>query len=362
LEAAVRILIVKLSAIGDVVHTLPLLETLKWNFPEAKIDWVVEEDASGIIRGHPLLDRVLVSKRKFWQNRLLRGRERSLIYRQIESFLNELRSFRYDLVLDIQGLFKSGIITGVARGERKLGLAGAREMASVFLSEAPVKVDMDDHAVERYLKMADYLLCKRIAWNGRIPFSEAEALTVKSVMEKNRLGQRPVIAFNPVAKWPTKLWSIEGFAEVAEMIRSEFSCDLVFTGSLSDRPVIEEISRLMARPPVILAGRTDLKGLAFFLSRCSALVTTDTGPMHIAAAMGCPVVALFGPTAPWRTGPYGKGNRIVSAKVACSPCFKRHCRHRTCMKDIKSEKVIECVGQVLKEHGVRAVSMDNKQA
>jgi len=104
---------------------------------------------------------------------------------------------------------------------------------------------------------------------------------------------------------------------------------------------------MMKTSALSLAGQTNLKELAYFYSRCKLLITTDTGPMHMAAAMGCPVVALFGPTAPWRTGPYGKGHKVIRADVECSPCFKKRCDHMTCMKEISVERVFEGVKEVL---------------
>jgi len=106
---------------------------------------------------------------------------------------------------------------------------------------------------------------------------------------------------------------------------------------------------MMGSPPLNLAGRTNLKELAYLYTRCRLLVTTDTGPMHMASAMGCPVVALFGPTAPWRTGPYGKGHKVIRADVECSPCFKKRCDHMKCMKEITEDKVFEGVREVITE-------------
>ncbi len=336
----------KLSAIGDVVHTLPLLEVLKSNYPHARIDWVVEEDASAIIKDHPLLDRILISDRKSWQKRMLQGRIGSVAY-EAKGFLKELRKVSYDLVLDIQGLFKSGLIAALARGERKLGFSDARELSWLFFSEPSVKVSPEDHALDRYLSMARFLGLDVGKWEGKIPLNEASRERVLSLMEENALRNRPIIALNPVAKWPTKLWSVEGFSKVADRLRDDLNCDVVFTGSLNDLPVISDISVLMKRPPVILAGKTGLKELAFFLSKCAAMVTTDTGPMHIAAAMGCPVVALFGPTSPRRTGPYGGRHTVISSGVSCSPCFQKRCYHRSCMKEIRSDDVVEAVGRIL---------------
>ncbi|MBW1804483.1 MAG: lipopolysaccharide heptosyltransferase I, partial [Deltaproteobacteria bacterium] len=145
------ILIVKLSAIGDVVHTLPLLEVLRKNLPKARIDWLVEEEAGQIIEGHPGIDHVIISRRKSWQRGFFKSGDRPGILREIFQFLQNLRQCEYDLVIDLQGLFKSGLLTGLSRGKRKMGFTGGREGSSLFLTERPHRVDYDQHALERYL-------------------------------------------------------------------------------------------------------------------------------------------------------------------------------------------------------------------
>ena len=336
------ILIVKLSAIGDVVHSLPVLEVLKKNFPGARIDWLVEEDASEVIEGHSAINRVIVSYRKSWLRRLFRGGDCGLVLREIRNFSNEVRSCKYDLVIDLHGLFKSGILTGLSRGKRKIGMSGATEGGWLFYNERPVPVDYDQHAIDRYLKITEYLNCHSSnSWKGHVPVFESDKSLIDHVLDSNGLGKRHLIAINPMARWKTKLWEPEQFAALADRLRNDLSCEVVFTGSKHDREIIEDMSKIMKKRPINLAGRTSLKELAYLFTRCVALVTTDTGPMHIASAMGCRVIALFGPTAPWRTGPYGEGHRVIRTGIECSPCFKKSCKHMTCMKDITVERVLE---------------------
>ncbi len=345
------ILIVKLSAIGDVVHSLPVLEVLKTNFPHARIDWLVEEEASEIINGHLAIDNVIVSRRKSWLRRLFRGGEYKSVLKEILYFSKEVRSCKYDLVIDLHGLFKSGILSALSRGERKVGMSGATEGGWLFYNEQPVPVDYNQHAIDRYLKITEYLNChSNNSWKGYVPIFESDKGIVNLVLDAIGLDQRHLIAINPMARWKTKLWEIKRFADLADRLRDDLSCNIVFTGSKYDREIIENISKMMKNRPINLAGRTSLKELAYLFTRCKALVTTDTGPMHIAAAMGCQVIALFGPTAPWRTGPYGKGHKVIRTDVECSPCFKKSCKHMTCMKEIKVERVFEEVRDLLFEN------------
>jgi heptosyltransferase-1 len=352
MEKPRSILIVKLSSIGDVVHSLPLLEVLRENFPLARIDWLVEEEASQMITGHPAIDRIIVSRRKSWQRRLLKGGERRSVIREIRQFLREVRSFEYDLVLDVHGLFKSGILTGLSKGKRKIGMSGGTEGAWLFLKERPVPVDYDQHAIDRYLKLAEYLQCDMIDWKGGIPFFEPDKRVINQIFNSDGPRKKPLIAINPMARWVTKLWAPECFAALADMLIRDLACEIVFTGSMHDRGVIDEILRLMEQKPINLAGQTSLKELAYLYTKCAAAVTTDTGPMHVAAAMGCKVVAVFGPTAPWRTGPYGKGHKVIRADIECSPCFQKKCGHMTCMKQVTVENVFEAVKDIFRENQI----------
>ena len=329
------------------MHALPFLEVLKKGFPEAKIYWLVEEAASRIIEGHPAISGIIISRRRSWQEGMRKGRNIFPVIGEAVRFLKDVRSREYDIIIDLQGLLKSGIFVGLSKGKRKVGMGGSREGAGLFLNERPIPVNYGQHAIDRYLKVAEYLGCDSAGWNAHIPVFEPDKQSIGQILDLNGIEKKPLVAINPIAKWPTKLWDPERFAVLAERIRDELACEIVFTGSSIDRPVITRIARMMWRAPLNVAGRTNLKELAYLYTRCRLLVTTDTGPMHMAAAMGCPVVALFGPTAPWRTGPYGRGHEVIRADVECSPCFKKRCDHMTCMKEISVEQVFEGVKQVL---------------
>lgn len=343
MEKPDSILIVKLSAIGDVVHTLPFLEVLRKNYPDARIDWVVEEEAGQIIMGHPMLDHILVSRRKTWQKKLTKPRQRTAALKEMIRFIRKLRSHKYDLVVDLHGLFKSGILTGLSKGKRKIGFTGGKEGSSLFLSERPYYVNYNEHALDRYLKTIDYLGCTLYPWKGDIPVGGSDREAIENFILKNRLRKDRIVAINPMARWKTKLWEPERFSLLADRVQQDLNGKVVFTGSDQDRVVIDEIVKMMKTTPLDLTGRTSLKALAYLYSKCFLLITTDTGPMHMAAAMGCPVVALFGPTAPWRTGPYGKGHRVIREELECSPCFKKKCDNLNCMMGITVDRVFDAV-------------------
>lgn len=348
-----NILIIKLSSIGDVVHALPFLEALKKCYPGSKIDWLVEEEASRVISGHPAINRIILSGRKRWQKEILNPLNILRVSSEAIRFYRQLTLSSYDIVVDLQGLFRSGFLTALSRGKRKTGMCGAREGASFFLKEAPVPVDYEQHAIDRYLKVAEYLGCNTDNPKGEIPVLAEDKKLADSIFATFPEAKK-IIAVNPIAKWETKLWSSDKFSELAGKLQKETDSLIIFTGSRQDRPVIEEIiKKAGARQNEIvnLAGRTNLKELAYLYSGCSVLVCTDTGPMHIAAAMGCRVVALFGPTSPLRTGPYGKDHRIIRSGIDCSPCFKKDCDSTKCMEDITVDAVCEAVRDIIESGG-----------
>lgn len=342
-----NILIIKLSAVGDVVHSLPFLEVLRDRFPSAMIDWVVEEDASGIVESHPKIDRLIIFPRKSWLKRFIKKGEYIGVGKEVTKFLKELKSRRYDIVVDLQGLLKSGILTFLANGKRKIALNGGREGSLIFTNEKVAIPDPDIHALDRYLCIARYLGATNPVWNGQIPIYDTDKGHVDYLL--GGIGNNStLVAVTPMAKWESKLWELHRFASLADTIKEELGAGVVFTGSEGDKAAIEDIRSGMKTRALNLAGKTTLRELAYLYQKCAAVICTDTGPMHVAAAMGSPVVvALFGPTSPLRTGPYGTKHRVIRAGLECSPCFRKRCDDMSCMKKITVEMVFAAVREVL---------------
>jgi lipopolysaccharide heptosyltransferase I len=338
-----KILIVKLSAIGDVVQALPALEAIKNAFPASSVTWIVEEAAAGILEGHPQIDTLLVSGRKSWVRMLGHPRTFREGVLKIAAFLRALRATRYDIAIDLQGLFKSGILVGSARADRKIGFGGSRELASCFLNERLPPYDKNKHALERYLDVARYLGAKEVSSSCTLPIGK-ERSAIEQRLSDAGLKRKPLIIINPVARWETKLWPEQNFAALADRLIAEKRATIIFTGSGADHATVARILNMMDRDAVNWAGQTTLKELAALASLADLFVTTDTGPMHLAAAANAKVLALFGPTAPWRTGPYGRSHIVVRAELACSPCFKRKCTD-----------AIRCMGMITVDDVMRKV-------
>lgn len=344
-----NVLIVKLSAIGDVVLALPFLEALRRTWPQARISWLVEEAAAEVVLDHPALDRVFVLKRKAWLKQARQGRLRSAA-REFAEFLGLLRAEEYDLVVDLQGLFKSAIFTFLSRGRVRVGFDRSRELSHLWYNRRMAAYDRDRHAYTRNLETAAFFgadpkLFPDLAAGLVLPRHEAAAARAAELLATAQ-GRRVVL--NPAARWPTKLWPVSSWRDLAGRLAGELGVSVVLTGAPGDLGLTREIAAGDARM-LDLAGLTSLKELAEVFRLSDVVVSPDTGPMHLAAAAGTPVAALFGPTAPWRSGPYGPRHRVLSRNLACAPCFKRQCRDIRCMAEIEAQDVYEAVRGILAE-------------
>lgn len=338
-----NILIVKLSAIGDVIHTLPALTALRRAFPQAHITWVVEEAAAEIILDHPDLNRVLISQRKTWMKEIKEGQARETL-REIKDFICTLRNRKFDLIIDFHGLFKSALLVFLSRGNRKIGYDSYQELSGLFYREK-IKEDMNKHAVDRYLDFLTYLGVDDYEPEFKIAIGEKNKEKIQTLLSENHV-QDAFITINPVAYWETKLWDDEHFANLCDRLGEVYpELPIILTGQHS--PSLEKIRSLCHRDDVMnWGGKTTLKDLAELYRQANILITTDSGPMHLAAAMGTPVVALFGPTNPLRTGPYGSGHVVIQEPLACVPCFLKKCDKMTCMKNITVDAVMQGVANV----------------
>lgn len=345
-----KILILKLSAIGDVVHTLPALNALRKQYPRAHITWVIEEAASPLIKDHPALDRVLVSKRKTWLRGLRTGQWKTH-FRQAREFIRQLRDTRYDMIIDFQAAMKGAVLILLARGKRKIGFGAGmehQEMSYIVLNERIPMVSMEIHALKRGLMLLEAIGIDSKKIEYKLPISAVTESRIHQMMMAGRDQslQLPV-AINPIAKWETKLWPMDRFAKIADRLIETYGATVFFTGGPEDRAALDDILKQMKYPATNLAGRTSLLELAALYREMACVISTDTGPMHISAAVDTPTIALFGPTAEWRTGPYGEGHHVITSPVNCRPCFKRICDDPRCMQDITVHQVWETLDQLL---------------
>jgi lipopolysaccharide heptosyltransferase I len=359
-----NILIIKTSAIGDVTHTIPALNCLRKQYPTAHITWLVEEAAADLVIGHGSLDRVLVSKRKTWLKEFRAGAWLGSVSKFLQ-FVRLLRDRKYDLVLDFQGLLKSSIWVVLSGGTRRVGFGRGMQHAECswfFLNERIPAVDMEIHALDRGLLLLKEigLDCDGVEYS--FPISKEMRQDMMARLEDDGLNPEtmPFVVINPQTTWWTKLWYPERFAQVADRLTKQ-NCFIVLTGGPADVDINKTITKTMAQPCLDLTGQSSLKELATLYDLADVVISTDTGPMHIAAAVDTPVVALFGPTAPWRTGPYGSQHTVLRSDRSCSPCFKRKCpreQDKECMDTITVDQVVDAALKILQRPEKLQESMD----
>ena len=328
-ERPSELLVVRLGAIGDVVNALVFASAVKAELPAARIGWVVHPLAAPLVEGHPDVDRVHV-----WR----KGGGPS----EFRRVLREVRSERYPLAIDLQRIQKSALLARLSGAKRIVGFdrGHAKEGSWLWtterLSSDPTRVHMVDH----YLGFARHLGLRAEHPVRRLPEEPGSERWAEGLVDE--LGGAPVLV-NLGATKPANRWPAERFGELAAKLERTMQAPICLTGSEADREAeARALSAAGSLPGVrSLVGRTSLPQLVALCRRARLFIGCDTGPMHIAAALGTPVLALFGPADPRRTGPFGDAHQVLRVPPACAPCNRRTCnqsRH-ACMEDITVELV-----------------------
>lgn len=342
----IKILIVKLSAIGDVVQSTPILHALRRKFPKAHIAWAVEDQSSEILLNNPLIDEVIIFPKKKWK-------KRGFDLKNLQEFLeitNSLKEKNFDIAIDLQELFKSGLITYLSGAKRRIAHAGTREFAHIFINEklpAHDNFDPNKLIIERYLEPAAYLGAPVDEVSFSIPpVSEETKKSVNKLLEQLN-NEKEIVIFSPATIWATKHWIEDYWAELLAKLRPKYN--IVFIGTEKDKKLIEKITASSKDDDYLsLAGKTSLLELIEIFNRAEYLIAPDTGPAHIANATQHPIIImLFGPTGFRRTPPYGKKHIALSTELSCQPCFERKCPKTTnnieCMKKLTVDKILEFI-------------------
>jgi heptosyltransferase I len=311
-----RIAIIKPSALGDIVHALPVLSALRGHYPNSHITWVVNRGFEPLLVGHPHLDATLPFDRGAFRS-VLGGAHAAW------QFANTLRRQNFDLVLDLQGLLRTGLMTAATAAPVKLGFANAREGAARFYTHRVEVPDADRiHAVDRYWRMVERLGISSVEKQFQVPVRDSEREAAKRELSPF---PRPWVAVAAGAKWITKRWPPKRFAELLTRTHQEFGGSVVLLGSAEDRLLSEEIAREVPQPVLDLTGKTTLPKLTAVLALAEVMLANDTGPLHLAAALGCPCVAPYTCTRVQLHGPYSAGSHGVEAPVACQGSYVKQC-------------------------------------
>lgn len=332
-----RILLIKPSALGDVVQTLPLLTALRERWPDAHIAWVIKESLADLLTGHPDLDEVITYK----------DRARRLHYaRALADLWIRLRRTPYDLAIDVQGLMRSGGMALASRAHRRVGFSTAREGAGLaYTDEIPVPT-LQMPATQRYWLIAQALGLSNEVSPARIGLTPEYR---QWAGEQLRDLPRPILAVHPGAKWQTKRWPAEHFAELCQRAVATFGAGVVLLGGPEIATECQHVATSLPGQAVNFAGRTSLRQLAAVADAADTFLSCDSGPMHLAAALGTPVVGVFTCTSPLRAAPHGDGHRSVQTEVSCAASYLRTCPHLKCMSELTPERVWPALNAVLSE-------------
>jgi len=320
-----RIAIIKPSALGDIVHALPVLTALRQRFPEAHIAWVVNRSYEPLLQGHPDLDQVIPFDRGAAKLGLINA------LTTYHRFFRTLRQGRFDLAIDLQGLFRSGLITWGTVAARKVGLAGAREGARWFYTDVvPVPDPQATHAVDRY-----WLAAEALGASGpkrfHVPIGPDDHRWAEGLL---RGLPRPWLAVGVGSRWVTKRWPTDHFATLVRKAQDRFGGTAIFVGGHDETEAARAVARRLRAVTIDLTGQTCLPRLAAVLARADVMLANDTGPLHLAAALGRPVVAPYTCTKVARNGPYGGFAGAVESRIWCQGSYVKTCPRLDCMSEL----------------------------
>jgi len=338
-----RIALVKPSALGDIVHSLPVLHALRVRYPEAHLTWIVNRAFEPLLRGHPELDAILPF-------------DRQMGIRCVPAFAREMVRGRFDLVIDLQGLLRTGWMSVGSLARRRIGLSSAREWAAWFYTDI-IRVPDEDamHAVDRYWLVAEAIGAGGVPKVFRLPRSAEAEAWAEDVL---RLMPRPRFMVAPGSRWETKRWPVEHFAELLRRGLAASGGSVVLLGSQDEATLTGAIAsslRFSASSAVNpqslnlldLAGKTTLPQLVALLARADVVLANDSGPMHLAAALGRPVIAPYTCTTIAQHGPYSQDG-AVATNVWCRGSYLKRCDRLECMSELTPDRLWPKLDEVLR--------------
>lgn len=364
-------MIIRLSAMGDIVHGLPVAAYLKENLPGLELSWMVEAAGIPLLEGNPAVDRVIVFPKKKWLQQLNSVSGIAATASEASNFISSLKSLKFDAVIDLQGLFKSSILAYLSGAARRFGFKGTREGADRLLThvlDAGDYFGSNTHVVELNLRLAEYTsqilldlktgndssingLAKNIKASFPLPqpaagnYDRLRALLGQS--GSNQVVKSPVLALVPGTTWQSKIWPAEKWIELSKLLLLEkVPGPILLIGGAGEENMNREIAASAPDKFLNLTGKTGILDLIAIFQESDIVIGTDSGPVHLAAATGKPVVlSIFGSTPPLRNGPYGSHCSTVSLDLSCQPCFKKVCPLKTlaCLKDLSAMQVFETI-------------------
>ena len=330
-----NILVVKLSAIGDVIHALPVSYAIKETFPEAKVTWVVEPPAYDLLTNNPYIDEIIVFEKKKFKS--IGG-----FIKHIPAFAALLKAGHYDVALDLQGLGKSAAIAYLSHAAIKLGTCNMRELSN-YVSKPVCGSNQNGHIVERYLDVVRALGCKVDHVEFPIHITDREVdLTIKRMQQAGMKESNPYVVLAIGANWPNKRWPTAYYAQLVDWLYTQSLIPVLIGSGVVDERLVDEINAKTEIPAIDLVGKTTLKQAAHVIRGAQVLIGGDTGMTHLAAALRKTSIELMGPTDAKRNGPYGQLENVIEITKDCKYCWERQCRFNLdCLAQISVAQVVE---------------------
>ena len=346
-----NILIIRLSAIGDVINVLPALRLLRSHFPNSRITWLVEDRASEILRDHPDVDEVIVYPRKKWQSGILRVNRSLNIISESLSFYKRLRRNHYDLVIDFQGNLKSAVMNLITGSGNRLGFGKGHCKEFNYLSTQyqAYPAAKKTHRIDKNLSLIKELGIETRFLRPELPVTKEDEEYISEFINKNTHPSLPIIIIHPgTSKFGSfKQWSPQNYTLLADMILQKYEANIIFTWGSDEINAVKEIVKKMKHKALPACETKSIKQLVALINRATLFIGGDTGPLHIASIMGIPVVGIYGPKDPAIYGPYDSKAIVIKKDVPCSPCKKRTCGDPICMTSILPEDVFRGVEKLL---------------
>ena len=363
-----KILLVRFSALGDVIQTLPILTMLREGFPEAKIGWAIDTELAPAIEGHPALDYIHRCSRNCWKQAAFHPSQWPAVAREFRALVEEVRSVGYDISVDAQGLFKTALLPWLAGVPRRVGYRRGREFSSLFYNERyQTSGAYFDPAVFHLEHMADLvrkLGAAKVIYGVELPVvSEARRQRAAAVLKQAFAERAPVVAMAPATQWKSKHWPEEHWVTLIQQLLARTNLNLLLSGSAADAPVAARILGAFQTDQLNgrvcdLFGKAPIRDMYALYAQVEAAVGSDSAPLHVAGAAGVPVlIGLYGPTGYRRTPPLGGPHlKLLSTEgqLPCQPCHQRVCPLRTdeCMKRLTPDEVFHSLLQALSEAGM----------
>lgn len=369
-----KILLVRLSALGDVVQTFPVVTYIRRAFPNGKIGWVVDADLVPVVENYPGLDYVHACNRKAWVRAARNPASWKHVGTEILQFINEIRHVHYDVALDVQGLFKTAVITQFSGAKRRIGLDHGRELTSFFYDQRFVKhEEYFDESVSRMEHMrvlGRAIGCPDLDFTVETPILTSEAeMRIGSLLASHFVAEGPLVAMAPGTQWKSKAWPVEHWQHLTQELLRKSNANLVFVAAKSDAALVSQIIGSSSPDRLLnLAGNTSVQELYALFAKTRVIIGSDSAPLHIAGAMKTPtLIGLYGPTGYRRTAPLGSESIVLfssEGELTCQPCHKKSCPLGTteCMLRINPQSVLSAVLEALNAnqgmaiHGTKSIT------